>query len=854
MAVKRIKSKFVKVLKKTKFYFIGFLVLLILMSVFYVSRHRTLLQNYQELGNSLAQCLSSEITGDLNLFRALLSYGTNSINFREDAGWHEDDITDWIVLYYQRLQQVLGEGIVDPFVVYKGEIIGANPWSEDDTYDYASTEWYQKAVAAGGEIIFTDVYTDAITGRSVLTIAQQCNNKDTVIAFDVFPENLQLYSTRIELPKGASTYICDAKGAIIYCNTGLKSSQDEIDAYLNRIHEGFQDGSLRAYDAYLIDPDGEQRGVYGKTIEMNADDMNWNVYITIPYDTILDQLKQFSVPFTLISLFCLALLLFITARNLWTNSRVERVNETIQVLGNQYFALYRVNYEKDTYEMIKDSSYLRERLPRRGPYSEMLRVAGEVIEPDAFRDFCDNFSATSIRNLVSKNMRDYGGDFLRLFGEEYRWVSVRILFDESLESNEVVLCFREVDSEKHQQFQERKLLQDALASAKRSEKTKQAFFSNMSHDMRTPLNAILSLADLTLQNADLPEKVQGYVEKISYSGRQLLHLVNDILDMSRMEQGKVILSNQSIDLESCVQECTSAFRLQAEAEKKQFLVECSVRNKQVLGDSVRISQILNNLLSNAFKFTSEGDLISLSVKQFDGMSRSQYQFIVKDTGTGMSEEFLPHLFEPYARETRFSNRQISGTGLGMPIVKNLVTEMSGQIHVDSKLGEGTTFTITIPFARADEKPSPDGIGRKADSPPQKFSLSGKKILLAEDNLLNMEIATEILTMNGLEVVQAWNGEEAVEIFKASSPFEIDAILMDMQMLKMDGCEAAQHIRALPRPDAKDIPIIAVTANAFAEDIAATSAAGMEAHISKPIDFTILCQTLEKLTGDRNGAR
>lgn len=328
-----------------------------------------------------------------------------------------------------------------------------------------------------------------------------------------------------------------------------------------------------------------------------------------------------------------------------------------------------------------------------------------------------------------------------------------------------------------------------------------------------------------------------------------MNLVNDILDMSRMEQGKVVLNNQNINLEDCIQECVAPFRLQAEAEKKSFSVEIDLRNKTVMGDPVRINQVLNNLLSNAFKFTSDGDTVSLSVRQIDAMGRAQYQFTVQDTGIGMSEEFLPQLFEPYSRETRFSNRRISGTGLGMPIVKNLVTEMSGQIYVDSKPGKGTTFTLTIPFSVAEDEPvkKKPADGGKAF---QEYQLKGRKILLAEDNVLNMEIATEILSLNGVEIVQAWNGKEAVEAFKASAPFEIDAILMDMQMPGMDGCEAAQHIRALPRPDAAEVPIIAVTANAFAEDIAATSAAGMNAHISKPIDFGTLCRTLSELTENR----
>lgn len=309
------------------------------------------------------------------------------------------------------------------------------------------------------------------------------------------------------------------------------------------------------------------------------------------------------------------------------------------------------------------------------------------------------------------------------------------------------------------------------------------------------------------------------------------------------------MNNQTFDLRQCIEECTETFRLQADAEKKQFHVDYALHSSMVLGDASRFGQVMNNLLSNAFKFTNEGDSVSVSVKQFEDKTYSQYQIIVKDTGIGMSEEFLKHIFEPYARETTFCSKQVVGTGLGMPIVKNLVTQMSGQIHVDSELGKGTTFTITVPFTVVREEKKPTVSGKEADQIGT-FSLNGKCILLAEDNMVNMEIATEILSMNGLEIIQAWNGKEALDKFRDSHPFQIDAVLMDMQMPQMDGCEAARQIRSLARPDAKTVPIIAVTANAFAEDIAATTAAGMDAHVSKPIDFQILCKTLEELTMKR----
>nr|WP_317400835.1 ATP-binding protein [uncultured Gemmiger sp.] len=266
-----------------------------------------------------------------------------------------------------------------------------------------------------------------------------------------------------------------------------------------------------------------------------------------------------------------------------------------------------------------------------------------------------------------------------------------------------------------------------------------------------------------------------------------------------------------------------------------------------MGDPARINQILNNLLSNAFKFTPEGGTIRLSVTQIDKGDFAKYKIVVADTGIGMSADFLPHLFEPYSREMRFTAKQSIGTGLGMSITKNLVSQMNGEMHVESEQGKGTTFTLVLPFAVV------AGQEAEAASPtPECYHLDGRHVLLAEDNEVNMEITTELLQMNGAVVTQAWNGREALEQFEKSKTFYFDAILLDMQMPEMDGCEAARRIRALPRPDAPVVPIIAVTANAFAEDIAATAAAGMNAHVSKPIDFGLLCRTLGRLTSDSDG--
>lgn len=796
----------------------------------------TLLQNAYETGTALTRSYAAEERGNLNVYETLLTFGSSALNGRVAAGESRSEVADFLETYFQRVDAVLGNGVVDPYVVLNGEILAANPWEGDVDYDYAATEWYQQAVAADGAVIFTPVYIDVIYDRPVVTAAQSCLDGESVMAFDILPEHLRFDS--VDLEEGDSFFLCDSVGTVIYQETDLDLPRAQLQEYLADLVERIQSGALDDQPV-IRDLSGQRRGVYYTRM-----DNGWYSIVTVPYSNILGGLQV--VAWALFLIFAISFLAItaVARREQRLEARARRANETAQVLGNTYYALYRVDYRQETYEMIKGSDYVRSRIPAAGPYADLIRTAGEVIEPDAFQDFAESFSCENIRKLVNQRVRDFGGEFLRRFGEEDRWVSVRILFDEALAPEGVVLSFREVEQEKQRQLQERRLLEESLQLAQQNEDAKQAFFRNMSHDMRTPLNAILGSSELARLHLENPVKMAEYLDKIEHSGRYLLELINDILEMARMEHGQVQLERQQFDLKLCVEECLGIFRLQAEREGKTLREQFQAEHTLLLGDMFRIQQILNNLLSNAFKFTPEHGTISLSVQQLNGGDYAKYKFVVSDTGIGMSPEFLERIFEPYAREMRFSNRQASGTGLGMSITKSLISQMDGEIQVESAPGNGSTFTVVLPLAVAEGQEA-QAAAEPAEQKPS-FSLEGLRLLLAEDNAINMEIASELLREQGVAVTQAWNGVEAVARFREAAPFTYDAILMDMQMPEMDGCEAARQIRELERADARTTPIIAVTANAFAEDVAATAAAGMNAHISKPIDFAALRQTLERL--------
>ena len=811
-----------------------------------------LLRNAREAGTALSASCAAEEEGRLSVYETLLNFGVASLDSRLAAGESREEIRDFVGMYFRRVDSVLGSGVVDPYVVLDGEILAANPWEGDAEYDYASAPWYGQARSAEGRVIFTDVYTGAVYGRPVVTAAQSCAQDGAVMAFDILPEHLSFEAA--ELKEEESFFLCDGKGTAVYQKTALELPQEEVQAYLTSLVERISSGELEGGGA-VRDMDGRRRAVYYTRL-----DNGWYSIVTVPYGVILGELWQ--VGWALLLMFAVSLLaLFALARReQHLGERARRANETAQVLGNTYYALYRVNYERETYEMIKGSDYVRSRIPAFGPYGELLRTAGEVVEAEAFRDFTKSFSCENIRQLVDRQVSDYGGEFLRRFGGEYRWVSVRVLFDAALEAQEVVLCFREVEREKERQLQERRLLEDALQLAKQNEQSKQAFFRNMSHDMRTPLNAILGSSELARQHLDEPQRAAGYLDRIDSSGRYLLGLINDILEMARVEHGQVQLESRPFDLRKCVDDCLAAFRMQAGREGKALRENFAAGPETVVGDERRIQQILNNLLSNAFKFTPAGGEITLSVRQTESGEYGRYEFTVADTGIGMSPEFLRRIFEPYAREMRFGDRAASGTGLGMSITRSLAALMGGEIQVESEPGKGSRFTVVLPLPSAEPGqagPAAEAAARAAARPDAgAFTLEGLSLLLAEDNEINMEITTEMLAARGVRVAQAFDGTEAVELFRQSAPFAFDAVLMDMQMPGLDGCAAARQIRALPRADAQSVPIIAVTANAFAEDVAATAAAGMDAHISKPIDFKKLAQALEQLlcAGEKGNKR
>ena len=397
--------------------------------------------------------------------------------------------------------------------------------------------------------------------------------------------------------------------------------------------------------------------------------------------------------------------------------------------------------------------------------------------------------------------------------------------------------------------------EDALKVAESASKAKSTFLSNMSHDIRTPMNAIIGFATLALDDIRDGKKVEDYLSKILSSSKHLLGLINDILDMSRIESGKVVLEEQETDLVTTLQELQSIMEGQAKERKLKLHVDYSnLRDRHVYCDKTRLNQVMFNLLANAVKFTSEGGSIWLTMSQLEPTceveDRAIYEIRVKDTGIGMDKAFIKHIFEPFERERTSTVSKIQGTGLGMAITKNIVDMMGGTIEVESQKGVGTEFIIRLELRLQAEAGVANEDGTKQHGHAEGVAeFAGKRLLLAEDNELNREIACMLLSKYGFVIDTAENGQEAVDLVAASAPDHYDLVLMDIQMPVMDGHEATRRIRNLKDKELAKVPVVAMTANAFDEDRKAAKECGMNGFISKPINMQEVVQALRMCLQD-----
>ena len=478
------------------------------------------------------------------------------------------------------------------------------------------------------------------------------------------------------------------------------------------------------------------------------------------------------------------------------------------------------------------------------------------------------------KSVVDNVLKDYqktivfetilmAGFILLLFAGLFYSISRRSLAEQKAEyekrNNEIqTQAMKDMEESNKKLKKAKDITTEALQTAENANKAKTDFLSNMSHDIRTPMNAIIGMTSLIRHDAGNKAKVIEYADKIDISSQHLLGIINNVLDMSKIEAGKTVFKYTDFSILDFITELNTIFHSQID-EKNQTLtiIKENIRHEWVNGDQVHLMQIFSNLVSNAVKYTQEGGKIQFLVEECETKSSvyAKYRFLVSDNGMGMSADFKDTIFDAFTRAESSMTNKIQGTGLGMAITKNLVEAMGGTIDVESELGQGSCFEVLIDLRIAEDRFVSSAEQAEKDEPAGNV-LKGMRFLCAEDNELNAEILMELLKIEGAECTICENGKRVLEVFEQSAPGDYDMILMDVQMPVMNGYEATKAIRRSSHELAKTIPIIAMTANAFSEDIQHSLAAGMNAHVSKPVEMKVLEKTIRSIKsggGHRNAA-
>lgn len=546
----------------------------------------------------------------------------------------------------------------------------------------------------------------------------------------------------------------------------------------------------------------------------------------------------------------------------------QKQEQILSVIRDEYIGIFEIDLKHDRYELLDFSHKEPPYICKEGCYSELTeKMVRNYVAEEHREAFLQVSDLKRLRELLLNERRVEVEFMTTNAGKTWQRGTFQALEYENGMPVKAVLCQTDIDSIKVEALKQHQAIYEAYQFAEAANAAKTEFLSHMSHDIRTPMNAIIGMTALAGAHIGDTDKVRECLTKINKASHHLLNLINEVLDMSKIESGTIEMQNEVFNLAELIDNMVTMVQPQIREKSHTLYVDVkNLKHENVIGDSMRIQQAFVNLISNAVKYTPDGGRIAISVKEKRASvsGYGEYEFRFEDNGIGMSEEFLEVIFDPFTRAEDSRLSKVSGTGLGMAITRNIIRMLDGDIQVVSKLGEGSCFIVTIRLKLQEDRETFEGANLSPlagdeetvcehsglDLDEENFYenriFEGKRILLAEDNELNAEIAIELMKMTGAEVDWAENGLKAVSMFEESEPGRYDILFMDIQMPVMDGYRASAAIRGLKREDAGQIPIVAMTANAFAEDVVQAVKAGMNAHISKPVSFAEIKAVMKNL--------
>ena len=524
--------------------------------------------------------------------------------------------------------------------------------------------------------------------------------------------------------------------------------------------------------------------------------------------------------------------------------QVKKTRQAFHALGTAYYHISRLNLKTKKVELVKRSRKMdMDFEENRADWDPQFDIIKDIIAEPFVQKYIEFFDIQTMAARLH-NKESMSSEFKKKNGSWFLSIVVPQSYDKNGNVKSVLIANRDVTDEKMRELRQEEELREAKLKADGANKAKSSFLFNMSHDIRTPMNAIIGYAELASRHLQETDKLGRYLEEIQICGKELLSMLGNVLDLARIENNKVEMECTVSNVHECFENCVIMFQQQAESKNQTFSLKEQILYPYVYMDAPHLSEVCLNIISNAIKYTNTGGTISCNVLQESCEKEDWCNMIITiaDNGIGMSDEFQKRIFETFERENNSTSSHIEGSGIGMGITKKLVELMDGTIEVKSKQGEGSTFTVTIPCRKASKD---DALVKKNNNPRNENCLKGVRILLVEDNEINTEIATELLTEEGCIVENANDGVACVDMIEKADADYYRMILMDIQMPIMNGYDATLAIRKMKDVKKSRIPIIAMTANAFAEDAQKALSVGMNDHVAKPVDMNILVPTMMK---------